>query len=33
MKTIIKIKNQKLLANIGLGVVTLIVGLSFIFVK
>jgi len=33
MKTIIKIKNQKLLANIGLGIVTLIVGLSFIFVK
>ncbi|MCE4564582.1 DMT family transporter [Maribellus sp. CM-23] len=33
MKTTNKIKNQKVLANLGLGIVTLIVGLSFIFVK
>lgn len=33
MKTTNNIKNQKVLANIGLGIVTLIVGLSFIFVK
>lgn len=33
MKTINKIKNRKVLANLGLAIVTLIVGLSFIFVK
>lgn len=33
MKTTEKINNKKLLANLGLGAVTLIVGLSFIFVK
>uniref|UniRef100_UPI0032167708 DMT family transporter n=1 Tax=uncultured Draconibacterium sp. TaxID=1573823 RepID=UPI0032167708 len=33
MQTRNKKNNQKLLANLGLGVVTLIVGLSFIFVK
>lgn len=33
MKTTSKIKNQKILANLGLAAVTLIVGLSFIFVK
>ncbi len=33
MKTTKKLNNKKLLANLGLGAVTLIVGLSFIFVK
>jgi len=33
VKTINKIKNRKVLANLGLAIVTLIVGLSFIFVK